>query len=286
MRSKSLWIAALALAMMGAQSGLAALITERPLPIANLNDAAGANRSNLAINFGDGAATGDTFGIAAGNWIINSLTVWSVPTYDQALGWEFSSVSLYMGKNGGALSLTSSGNIAHDASNTNSNPNITHQKVYYPLITSYEGSSGVYRPVYQTTFGGLNFAAGAGDTVAFSVYGTGGYADNNSFTPDPFWGVWFNHGSNAALSGNAQPDADGFVQVYDTSNFSTVAYNWATGSAINFGGSQYPAIWDKDIDLNFSASGLSTSEIPEPGTVAMIGAGLLALAGLRLRRRA
>ena len=56
------------------------LVCNRGLPTANLNNAAGALRSNEAWSFGNPWITGDdcNFGVAGETWIVTKIVGWSV----------------------------------------------------------------------------------------------------------------------------------------------------------------------------------------------------------------
>ncbi len=231
----------------------AALLFDRGLPTTNLNNAALGDRSNVGWG-GDGVNlfTGDDFkiGVVGQTYVINSLTVWGSQV--DPLSADLSQIALYVGKDGGPLSLLSSGNVTV---NTNSNLNISHTPGTYSNGEGYQGWGGGTYSVMQTTFSGLNLVVEGGVVYNFGVWG-------NDIS-------WYSHASNAALSGSTQQGADGRFKEFDLANLSSVTtYD-----------SNQPNFWDKSSDINVRIDG---NQIPEPTTMALMG---LALAGLGVARR-
>jgi hypothetical protein len=162
-----------------ASSLSAGILFERALPTANLNDAAGANRSNIAWAPGDSTyILGDDFTLASDS-VVDSLSVWEVSN-GASPATEFGSLSLYAGADPD-LSLISS--------------------IYSSSLVSgyqYQGSSGNFYDVYKITFSGLNWSVPGGVMYDFGIGATPGTQSS-----------LFLHGSNAALSGSTQDGADG-----------------------------------------------------------------------------
>ncbi len=231
-----------------------ALLFDRGLPTANLNSAAGANRSN--VTWGGTGPTrfiGDDFmiGTIGQSYVIESLTVWGAQ-YDP-LSDDIDNIWLYMGKTGDSLVLLSTGSVS---GNTNSNPNITHSYVNYPTtaISLYEGNENSY-PISQTTFSGLNYAVDGGVKYNFGV-------DGDKYR-------WWTHASNAALSVSPQDGADGLFLEFDTTDLSSVVVH-----------DSLPDSWDKSSDINVQIYG-----VPEPGTVTLLTLGGLTAIGMTWIRR-
>lgn len=224
----------LALALAGtAQAGL---LFDRGLPATNLNNAAGALRSN--VTWASESATGFTgddfiIGSVGENYVIDSLTVWGAQYNPLSL--DIDHIWLYLGKSGSPLSLLATGAVS---GNTNSNPTITHTYVNYPDgTTGYQGNSGGFYPVCKTTFSNLNYRVDGGVKYNFGVNG-----DNY---------LWWSHASNAALSGPvAQDGADGLYYNFDSINLSSVTVVDSNGNG-----------WDKSSDVNVQVTGVSAQNV-------------------------
>ncbi len=83
---KALLISAVLLLLCGATAANADLLVDRGLPTANLNNAAGSDRSNVCWASTDpGGFTGDDFtiGTVGQTYRVDSITVWGVQ-YDPA----------------------------------------------------------------------------------------------------------------------------------------------------------------------------------------------------------
>ncbi|HWA82006.1 MAG TPA: hypothetical protein VG820_01130, partial [Fimbriimonadaceae bacterium] len=260
MRSSRYFLLALFAACAAAAS---AQVVDRGLPDTNLNNAAGASRSNVAwaYDYGNTGIEGDSFDmptLGSGSWVINTVRTWVVvggqPQSGQnGPGDEFSNVKLFMGPNGGNLSVASSGNFTGSA--TTDNADITVSQVQYNNGTEhdYQGSSGNYLPMYEIDFNNLNIAATSGQSFSFGVIGT---ANSNSY-------AWFNHASNAAFGGVPADGADGLVQEFDFSG------NYLDSYSTNGAG------WDKESDINVQ---VFATAVPEPASLlALGGAAALAL---------
>src|ERR1035441_8274660 len=192
-----------------ASSLSAGIIFERALPTANLNDAAGANRSNIAWAPGDSTyILGDDFTLASDS-VVNSLSVWEISNNGIPTT-EFGSLSLYAGADP-HLSLISS--------------------IYSSSLVSgyqYQGSSGAFYDVYKITFSGLNWSVPGGVLYDFGIGATPGTQSS-----------LYLHGSNAALSGSTQDGADGLYLGFTGPPY-TLAYvidsngnGWDKSSDIN-----------------------------------------------------
>lgn len=230
-------------------SGIASAVTlfDRGLPDINLNNAAGSSRSNVAWAEGGTQFDGDNFtiGTTGQTYVINSLTVWGIQA---PLGTGITDIGLYLGKSTDPLAQLLSGSVT-------GNTNITFTQVNYPGGTNnYQGTSGTLYPLMETTFNNLNYMVQGGVTYNFGVNGTGGS------------GLWYNHASNAGLSGTTQDGADGKILVFDTSNLSYVALFDSNGNG-----------WDKSSDINVRIDG---APVPIPGAVWLLGSGLLGLVGI------
>ncbi len=228
------------------------LLVDRGLPTANLNNAAGANRSNVSwadvpyTSATDYWLVGDTFtNTSSQAWVIDSIRMWVVGSV--------TTTSLLGGTTGQAIGVVA-------ASGAISGP------VTYADSSTYQGSSGAFSNIFQVDFA-VNLTLAAGESYDFYLDGTG----NTALYQGAPLVVPFVHASNAALSGSPQDGSDGFLldthfvngAVVQRDPFSTQGYGW-----------------DKASDLNIQVFG---NAVPEPATFALAGLALLAMAATRRR---
>lgn len=228
------------------------LLVDRGLPTANLNNAAGASRSN--VSWGDSTGPylyGDDFFVdgAGGQTRITNLRLWVVQSASiAAAGFNYTdptSYQLYLSKDQAAAPALST------VSST-----LTISPTSYVGGLDYQFPSGSTVKLLQLDFA-VDFVVGPSSWVYFSLGGTGGI--------DPFV-----HASNSALSGSTQDYADDMIWEWNQSTLA--ATNWFSTAG---------TYWDKGSDFNVQAWG---SAVPEPSTYGMIG--VVVLAGLvALRRR-
>ncbi len=260
------------LALAGLQPAAAALIVDRGLPTDNLNNAAGSNRSNVAWDLypPETYISGDDFTLpdAGGKaWRIDTIRVWVIADNSQgvsiALGDRYDTVSLFLGDASATTAdrVKTSGIIA--GSNATDNPDVVITPVTYSNGEEYQGPSGSFMQIWQIDFNNLGvFAPGK---LMFAVDGVG-----------PLDIYWFNHASNAALSGSPQDGADDQML-------------WFTGSAsdasVTLSGTwdSNGSGWDKSSDHNIQVFATAVS-VPEPGTLALLGFGLFAVFAAGRRR--
>lgn len=267
-------LAAASLFLGSAGSALATptLLVDRGLPTANLNSPAGSPRSNTAVNAGAPREfAGDDFqlGNSLLGWNVSKISTWVVGgATDSFLGDLYRSLSFYIGDADGdglqrlAFSNLSSGSDATPGSG--SGPSISATRVAYVDGSTFDSPEG-QRALYRVDFDnlGLHFASNA--LVQFGIDLDGGRGT-------------FAHASNAALSGLPQPGADDRYRLFKlsdsipgTADFTGFA---CTGQDAGCVGGAFTS------DVNVQVFG---NAVPEPGTVALSGIALLALAGSRRR---
>ena len=249
----------------------AGLVVDRGLPTANLNDAAGANRSNISwggYQDANGAFwfTGDTFVMpdlpAGKQWTIDTIRIWSpaIPVGNTELGDVYDSIALYAGTfedpRTTALPQRSSGNIS---GNTSSNPNIQFTRVYYNNdgVTNYQGNEDYQ--VWQVDFTHLGWVV---DPLAFIDFGVDAMGSD----------FWYNHASNAALSGSPQQGSNGFFSQISADGFTIYDCDSGNPADVDF------CPWDKSSDINVQ---VFANTVPVPGSLALALIGLFGLVAAR-----
>ena len=251
----------------GSQHAVAqALVFDRGLPTANLNNAAGANQSN--VEWADIETPpetpwlpGDDFKLSgSGSYTITKIRVWST---------ENTGLSLRGGVAGGAIGVIS---------NT-----YTATPVTYINSQTYQTSAGAFLPLYQLDFS-VSIPLNGGVTYQYFL--------NGPATPSgtDFQGVHL-HASNAALSGSTQTGADDTL-LFLGNDGTVYTWNSATGA-----GTYCPECvgWNKTSDGNVqvfasvpqSPPAVSAPAVSGPGlaglTLLVAGVGLLVSWGRRRR---
>lgn len=257
-------IVALALAG-GACANADSLLLDRGLPTANLNDAAGANRSNVAWadaessnNPSDYYLPGDNFTLGGtGSYQIHDITVWVVGHAAPS-----------------GLSLL--GGVAGSPAMSTISSNFSATPTAYADSTTYQGSSGSSIPIYQVDFS-VNVDVNAGQTYDFFL--------NGPWTADgSFYVNSFLHASNGPLSGSTQQGSDGQLLWLHVNGSSQDVESWYS-SGTPTGTSPFGAGWDKNSDANVQVFGVSATPLPSSvwGGIALLG--LLGLGGAAKRFR-
>ena len=250
------------------------MVFDRGLPTSNLNDAAGADRSNVSWGFGspwDGYnwAAGDDFSLAQAA-TITDLRVWILGTDSQPLSAMWSDLTLF----GGGATYDTVG-VLSTANLNGSHPNVTITPTTYADGSSYQATSGNMVEIWQVDFL-LNWTVSGGAINTFFVGGTPTQLNSSIYTPlltvpvSPLLSA-----SNAALSGSTQQGADNqYLGIgYDASNNILTDGMWAEDSGTD-------GTWDKSSDINVQVF-VAT---PEPSAWVLMGTLLLSL-GFLVRRR-
>jgi hypothetical protein len=212
------------------------LVVDRGLPRQNLNDASGPVRSNVRWGWNSHGFLGDDFtiGSAGERWVIDSIRTWAVPGVAGAnlahFGDFYQDVRLHFGQNDltpvATAQLTAGSDETGSATVRVSDTSTSGTLLYDDLGTPLR--------VWQVDFTNLGLAVDGGTKYRFGVWGMGRAipgAEGKTFT-------WYNHASNAALSGSPQDGADGTLLLFDAAGRSE-----GTHSAAGNG-------WDKSADIN------------------------------------
>jgi hypothetical protein len=213
-----------------------ALVVDRGLPQANLNNSTG-YRSNVRWSSFDSGFLGDDFalGAAGENWVIDSIRVWTVPGVNgkdpENLGDVYQDVRLYFGGTEGGLTPVSSG-LFQMGSSQPSNPNIKISDATAATGRSYE-DFGTDMRVWQVDFTELNLAVQGGAKYRFGAFGLGRASDIAGKT-----NAWFNVATNAELAGAKQDGADGQMLLFNSGGKFKNAFD-GKGAG-----------WDKSTDIN------------------------------------
>lgn len=180
---------------------------------------------------------------------------------------DISDISLWLGKtSASSLSVASTGNVTL---NNNSNSNISHTPSTYTGGVGYQGSSGGFFSVMQTTFNNLNLTIDGGVLYYFGIAAQGQEG-------------WYGHASNNALDGVTSEGADGLYRVFNalgvlTSTFDSGASNCDPNGTTSCG-------WDKSSEINVQITGQQVA-VPEPASFALIAVGLFGVGAAHRRRQ-
>jgi hypothetical protein len=213
-------------------------VVDRGLPQANLNNASGAARSNVRWSRDDDGFIGDDFTIGAvgERWVIDSIRVWTVPGSSHAqpahLGEFYQDVRLYLGSGNRDLTPVASTELSAE-SGESSNPNVRITDATQQGTILYD-DFGTRLRVWQVDFTSLNVTVAGGIKQRFGVWGNGREIPGT----DGKTHEWFNHASNAALSGSRQDGADGEMLTFDPAGRSKESLK-TQGNG-----------WDKSADIN------------------------------------
>ena len=215
------------------------LVVDRGLPRINLNNASGSVRSNVRWGDIEERFLGDDFTIGAPGerWVIDAIRTWAVPGtaahHPAHLGDAFHDVRLYFAGAKKDMTPVAAGAFT-EGSDEADNPNVAISEATQNGVITYDDFGASLR-IWQVEFRGLNLAVNGGESLRFGVWGLGreipGAEDGRKY-------VWYNHASNASLSGARQDGADGAMLIFDGTGRFREKFQ-ARGNG-----------WDKDADIN------------------------------------
>lgn len=249
------------LVIAGSGQASADLLFDRGLPTANLNNAAGTYRSNVAWADWESSPPGPTseYWLAGDDVVLTNPGIYHI---DTVRVWTASDPAT-------GLSLLA----GSSPSNVGRFTSYAYSAVTYSDGTTYQGSSGAFMPLYQLDFA-INEDVTSGKYYffldgPFAPYQGGGYVSP------------FVHASNSALSGSPQDGADDAFQFLHMDYGSVVAIeSWYSGTG--GGTTGWGPGWDKNSDANIQVYG---TPVPEPGTLLLLGSGLLGLTSAGARKK-
>jgi hypothetical protein len=208
-------VASLLLCVLPAVAADSVLAVDRGLPQSNLNNASGSARSNVRWGGDNQGFIGDDFTIGAPGerWVIDSIRAWAVPGYAEVsaarLSDFYQDVRLYLGASSSDVTPVATAQLA-DGTDEVSNPNIRISEATGNGALLYD-DFGTQLRIWQIDFTNLNVPVRGGSKTRFGVWGMGRPVPGQ----DGKTHMWFNHGSNAALSGTRQDGADGVMLIFD-----------------------------------------------------------------------
>src|SRR5437588_11245744 len=191
------------------------LAVDRGLPQNNLNNASGTARSNVRWGWHDHGFLGDDFtiGTPGERWVIDSIRVWTVPGTATAkaahLGEFYQDVRLYLGSLSKDLTPVATAQLSAESDDV-SNPDVRITEATQAGALMYDDFGTPLR-IWQVEFTNLNLSVQGGTKQRFGVWGNGRAmpgSDGKTY-------MWYNHASNAALSGVRQDGADGEMLLFD-----------------------------------------------------------------------
>jgi hypothetical protein len=234
LKTGSLWFAL----VLPAFSAEPALVVDRGLPQVNVNDGAGAYRSNIRWSAYDSGFLGDDFAVGASgeHWVIDKIRVWTVPGAAEIdpshLGDFYKDVRLYFGGPEDGVTPVVTG-LLTPSSNETSDPRILISDAAAAGVAPYEGI-GAYLRVWQIDFTDLNLKVQGGVKYRFAAWGLGRPKPDSNGKTYP----WFNLASNAQFAATRQDGADEGMLLFASGGkfvapFSGKGEGWDKGADIN-----------------------------------------------------
>ncbi len=228
-----------------------ALLVDRGLPQANLNNASGDYRSNIRWSSYEGGFLGDDFTVGAlgESFVVDTIRVWAVPgvnAFDpDHLGDFYQDVRLYFGGSDDSVTPVVTGLLKPGADQT-SNPNILISDTAAAGAVPYD-DFGTYMRVWQIDFTRLNLAVQGGVKTRFAAWGLGRPAAHRAGKTY----AWFNAASNAELSSAKQDGADGSMLLFTSGGEFKGEFN-GKGAG-----------WDKTSDIDVQVFGHRVDALAE-----------------------
>lgn len=233
------------------------ILFDRGLPSENVNVEPDAKRSNLRWRGGhrNESFYGDDFTIGefGEHYVVDHVRTWAVlgyreegPDTPEAVGNWFSQIKLLGGEvSEEQLAVRAIGGLDAGSSSP-SNPDITITQVMYPDNRSSKYFNfGPTVPIWQIDFHNLNWSVEGGRRYNFSVQGVG-----RQFLDTEYSHAWYNHASNAVLSGTLQQGADDLMSAFsDTGRFLRIVDG--------------RDMWNKPTDLNIQVFGHAVADVED-----------------------
>ena len=222
------------------------MVVNRGLPQTNLNNGSGPLRSNVRWGWHDHGFLGDEFTIGSPGerWVIDSIRTWAVPGdashLPNHLADFFADVRLYFGRSDAGLSPVSTAGLTPGSDETG-NPNVRISEATQAGALLYD-DFGVGLRIWQVEFANLNVTVEGGVKCRFGVWGMGRPVpdmEGKTYT-------WYNHASNASLSGAPQDGAEGVMLLFDAAGraegvFTPEGNGWDKPANINVQVFAHPA---------------------------------------------
>ena len=219
-----------------------ALVVDRGMPQANLNNASGEYRSNIRWSLYDSGFLGDDFtvGAAGESWAIDTIRVWTVPGVTERdpdhLGDFYHDVRLYFGGPEDGLTPIVTG-LLKPGSDQASNQDILISDATAAGVVPYDDFGNNLR-VWQIDFTHLNLTVEGGVKYRFGAFGLGRPIPKAAGKSAGKTYAWFNAASNAELATTKQDGADGAMLLFTSggkfkSSFDGKGAGWDKSSDIN-----------------------------------------------------
>ncbi len=187
-----------------------------------------------------------TIGRPGEHWVIDSIRTWVVPGAGAhrplRLGDAYQDVRLYFGPAARDLTPVAAADLSEGSDETgNANVQVTDATQNGEIAYDDLGDS---LRIWQVEFRGLNLKVDGGQTYRFGVWGLGRPIPGQEGKRF----MWYNHASNAELSGTAQDGADGAMILFDGAGRFQQTFR-AKGAG-----------WDKNADINVQVFARRVSE--------------------------